>query len=86
MSFFKKKPKEIKPHKEIDIQKEIKKAEKEEEGLWIKCSSCHELLFKKEVERNLDVCLKCSYHFPIPVDKRVSLIFDEGSFQRCTGP
>lgn len=85
MSFFKKKPKEIKPHKEIDIQKEIKKAEKEEEGLWIKCSSCHELLFRKEVERNLDVCLKCSYHFPIPVEKRVSLIFDEGSFTELYG-
>ena len=80
MAFFKKKEKEIRPHKEIDIQKEIKKAEKEEEGLWIKCSFCQELLFRKEVERNLDVCPKCSYHFPIPVDKRISLIFDEGSF------
>ena len=80
MALFKKKEKEKKPHKEIDIQKEIKKAEKEDESLWIKCSSCQELLYRKEVERNLDVCLKCSYHFPISVEKRIALIFDEGSF------
>ncbi|MGD0230471.1 MAG: acetyl-CoA carboxylase, carboxyltransferase subunit beta [Syntrophorhabdales bacterium] len=80
MGLFKKKEKEKKPHKEIDIQKEIRKAEKEEESLWIKCSFCRELLYRKEVERNLDVCLKCSYHFPIPVEKRIDLTFDEGSF------
>jgi len=81
MALFKKKEKEKNLHKEIDIQKEIKRAEKEEEGLWIKCSSCQELLYRKEVERNLDVCPKCSYHFPISVEKRIDLTFDRGSFQ-----
>ena len=80
MALFKKKEKEQKPRKEIDIRKEIKKAEKEEEGLWIKCNSCKELLFRKEVERNLHVCPKCSYHFPISVETRIGLTFDEGSF------
>ena len=79
MSLFKKKEKEIKPYKEIDIQKEIKKAEKEE-SLWIKCSSCQELLYRKEVERNQHVCLKCFYHFPISIENRISLTFDEGTF------
>ncbi len=78
MGLFKKKEK--KPHKEIDIQREIRKAEKEEESLWIKCSFCKELLYKKEVERNLDVCPKCSYHFPISVEKRIALTFDRGTF------
>ena len=58
MSIFKKKDKEIKPHKEIDIQKEIKQVKKNE-SLWIKCSSCQELLYRKAVERNHHVCLKC---------------------------
>lgn len=80
MGLFKKKDKEKKPHKEIDIQREIKRAEKEDESLWIKCSSCQELLYRKEVERNLDICLKCSYHFPISVDKRIALTFDQDSF------
>ncbi len=84
MGFFKRKSSEVKPHKEIDIQKEIKKATKEE-SLWIKCSSCQELLYKKEVERNQNVCLKCSYHFPITVETRVSLTFDKGSFTELYG-
>ena len=79
MGLFKKKEKEIKPYKEIDIQKEIKKAEKEE-PLWIKCSSCQELLYRKEVERNLHVCLKCFYHFPISVENRIALTFDKNTF------
>jgi acetyl-CoA carboxylase carboxyl transferase subunit beta len=79
MGFFKKKDKDVKPYKEIDIQKEIKKAEKEE-SLWIKCSSCQELLYRKEVERNLHVCLKCFYHFPISVENRIALTFDKNTF------
>lgn len=79
MGLFKKKVKEKKPHKEIDIQKEIKKTEGEE-SLWIKCNSCQELLYKKAVERNRYVCPKCTYHFPIGVDTRIKMTFDKGSF------
>lgn len=79
MGFFSRKDKEKKPHKEIDIQRELKKVEKDE-SLWIKCSSCQELLYRREVERNQHVCPKCLYHFPINVDVRVELTFDRGSF------
>jgi acetyl-CoA carboxylase carboxyl transferase subunit beta len=79
MGFFTKKDKERKPHKEIDIQKEIKHAERDE-SLWIKCSSCQELLYKREVERNQHVCPKCFYHFPLTVENRIVAIFDKGSF------
>ena len=77
MGLFKKKIVPLKPYKKIDIQKEIKRAEREDETLWIKCSSCQELLYRKEVERNLNVCPKCSYHFPISVEKRIALTFDK---------
>ncbi len=50
------------------------------EGLWLKCDSCKEVVYRKEIERNAKVCPKCSYHFPISVDERISLILDEGSF------
>jgi len=80
MSLFRKKDKEKKPYKEIDIQRELKRAEKDE-SLWIKCSSCQELLYRKEVERNQNVCLKCFYHFPISVENRISMTFDKGSFE-----
>lgn len=81
MGFFTRKEKdtERKPHKEIDIAKEIKHAERDE-SLWVKCSSCQELLYKREVERNQHVCPKCFYHFPLTVENRIATIFDKGSF------
>jgi acetyl-CoA carboxylase carboxyl transferase subunit beta len=81
MGFFTRKEKDIerKPYKEIDIAKEIKHAERDE-SLWIKCSSCQELLYKREVERNQHVCPKCFYHFPLTVENRIATIFDKGSF------
>jgi acetyl-CoA carboxylase carboxyl transferase subunit beta len=79
MGLFKKRDKEKKPYREINIQKEISKAEKEE-SLWRKCNSCQELLYRKEVERNRHVCPKCFYHFPISVENRIALTFDRGSF------
>lgn len=80
MGLFKKKSK--KAHKEIDIKKEIKKAEAEkEEALWIKCTSCMEILYRKEVERNFNICPKCSYHFPITVERRIELTFEPNTFK-----
>ncbi len=79
MGLFTKKDKERKPPKTIDIEKEIKQAEKGE-SLWLKCSSCQELLYKREVERNWHVCPKCFYHFPLTVENRIALTFDKGSF------
>jgi acetyl-CoA carboxylase carboxyl transferase subunit beta len=50
------------------------------EGLWTKCQSCHEVIYSKEVERNLNVCPKCDHHFRIPAKKRLELILDNGSY------
>jgi acetyl-CoA carboxylase carboxyl transferase subunit beta len=47
---------------------------------WIKCKSCEELMFYKEVQKQLDVCPKCDYHFRIGADRRIELLADEGSF------
>lgn len=49
-------------------------------GLWVKCEFCGEIIYKKEIEVNLDVCQKCNYHFRIGSQKRLAMIFDEGSF------
>ncbi len=51
------------------------------EGLWIKCPSCSEIIYKKELERNLEVCPKCNYHFRLKALRRIEIIFDEGSFK-----
>jgi len=49
-------------------------------GLWVKCEHCGEIIYKKEVERNLDVCPKCNYHFRISARSRINITFDEGTF------
>jgi acetyl-CoA carboxylase carboxyl transferase subunit beta len=48
------------------------------EGLWVKCSSCKEPIYRKEVVKNLSVCPKCSFHFRISARERLDLLFDSG--------
>ncbi len=50
------------------------------EGVWKKCPHCQEIVYAKEVERNLNVCPKCDYHFRISARERIALILDEDSF------
>ena len=33
------------------------------DGIWTKCPGCNEILFNKELEKNLKVCTKCGHHF-----------------------
>ncbi|MDT8444367.1 MAG: acetyl-CoA carboxylase, carboxyltransferase subunit beta [Desulfuromonadales bacterium] len=49
-------------------------------GLWTKCKNCEEIIYSKEIERNLNVCPKCDYHFRISARKRIDLVIDEGTF------
>ena len=51
------------------------------EGIWVKCESCNEIIYRKEVEKNLNVCPNCGYHFRISALQRMALLVDEGSFQ-----
>jgi len=50
-------------------------------GLWVKCKYCNEIVYRKEVERNLNVCPKCNYHFRITAREWIDLLCDQGSFQ-----
>ncbi len=50
------------------------------EGLWVKCTSCKEIIYRKEFEKNLKVCPKCNYHFRIGTKERIALTVDSGSF------
>ena len=51
------------------------------EGLWIKCDSCKEIVYRAEVERVGRVCPKCRYPFRISARERIALLADEGSFE-----
>ncbi len=61
-------------------EQRIDKKVKIPEGLWIKCENCKEIVYKKEIEKNLKVCPKCNYHFRISAKERLKLMVDEGSF------
>ena len=50
------------------------------EGLWTKCPSCDDIVFTKDIERNLRVCPKCDYHYRLPAHDRLAMTLDEGSF------
>jgi len=50
------------------------------EGLWIKCNNCAEIVYSKEIDRNLKVCPKCDYHFRITARERIELLVDPGTF------
>jgi len=49
------------------------------EGLWTKCSVCTAVLYRPELERNLQVCPKCSHHMRIGARNRLELFLDPGS-------
>jgi len=50
------------------------------DDIWSKCPTCKEISFRKEVERNLNVCPKCGHHFRLTVGQRLSITVDRGSW------
>lgn len=51
------------------------------EGIWAKCQGCSAVLYRAELERNLEVCPKCGHHMRITARKRLERLLDEGSHQ-----
>ena len=51
------------------------------EGLWMRCPSCEQMLYKSSVVENLNVCPECQHHFRISATDRINYLVDEGSFQ-----
>jgi acetyl-CoA carboxylase carboxyl transferase subunit beta len=51
------------------------------EGLWVKCESCRQIIWKKDLEENLNVCPKCDKHFRIDARTRLSLLLDDNQYE-----
>lgn len=49
------------------------------EGVWTKCDSCGQVLYRAELERNLEVCPKCDHHMRMSARNRLHSLLDEGS-------
>jgi acetyl-CoA carboxylase carboxyl transferase subunit beta len=70
VSWFKR-DKSTDPPKIDESEKRVKT-----EGLWLKCEGCRQIIWKKDLETNLNVCSKCGQHFRIDAPARLALLFD----------
>ncbi len=51
------------------------------EGLWVKCEGCRKIIWKKDLDANLNVCPNCDKHFRIDARARLAQLFDDGQFE-----
>jgi acetyl-CoA carboxylase carboxyl transferase subunit beta len=51
------------------------------EGLWVKCEGCRQIIWKKDMEDNLEVCPKCDKHFRIDARTRLTQLLDQGEYE-----
>jgi acetyl-CoA carboxylase carboxyl transferase subunit beta len=51
------------------------------DGLWSRCDSCNEILYRKTLEQNLFICPRCNFHFRIGCRKYVEILLDEGRLE-----
>ena len=60
-----------KPERKLDIP----------DGLWLRCDSCSEILYRKTLEQNLFICPRCNHHFRIGCRKYVEILLDDGKLE-----
>ena len=70
MAWFRRKEQNLKESKKKDIPS----------GLWEKCSSCNEILYKIELDKRHSVCHHCNHHFRVSPDVYLNLFFEEGQY------
>ncbi len=51
------------------------------EGLWVKCENCRQIIWKKDLEENMNVCPKCEKHFRIDARTRLAQLLDENQYE-----
>jgi acetyl-CoA carboxylase carboxyl transferase subunit beta len=77
MTWFKRESSEIEPGGEKRVRTE---------GLWVKCDQCRQVIWKKDLDQNWNVCTKCDRHFRIDARSRLALLLDNVNGQPNPGP
>jgi acetyl-CoA carboxylase carboxyl transferase subunit beta len=72
MAWFKRQSGDLEPQAEKKIRTE---------GLWVKCENCRQIIWKKDLEENFNVCPKCGKHFRIDARTRLAQLFDNGEYE-----
>jgi acetyl-CoA carboxylase carboxyl transferase subunit beta len=72
MAWFKRESAELEPTGEKRVRTE---------GLWVKCEGCRQIIWKKDLEANWNVCPRCERHFRIDARTRLALLLDDDNYQ-----
>jgi acetyl-CoA carboxylase carboxyl transferase subunit beta len=72
MAWFKRESGELEPTGEKRVRTE---------GLWVKCEGCRQIIWKKDLEANWNVCPRCDRHFRIDAKTRLALLLDDENYQ-----
>jgi acetyl-CoA carboxylase carboxyl transferase subunit beta len=72
MAWFKRQSGELETSREKKVRTE---------GLWVKCDDCRQIIWKKDLEENLNVCPKCDKHFRIDARTRLALLLDDNQYE-----
>ena len=76
MAWFKRQTGELDPTGEKRVRTE---------GLWVKCENCRQIIWKKDLEGNMNVCPKCDKHFRIDARTRLSQLLDDAHYDTFDG-
>ena len=76
MAWFKRQSGELEPSGEKKVRTE---------GLWVKCDGCRQIIWKKDLEENLNVCPKCEKNFRIDARTRLSQLLDDTQYETFDG-
>jgi acetyl-CoA carboxylase carboxyl transferase subunit beta len=72
LAWFKRESGDLQPSEEKRVRTE---------GLWVKCEGCRQIIWKKDLEDNHNVCPKCEHHFRIDAPTRLMLLLDEDTIE-----
>ena len=76
MAWFKRQSGELEPSGEKKVRTD---------GLWVKCDGCRQIIWKKDLEENLNVCPKCEKHFRIDARTRLAQLLDDNQYETFDG-
>ncbi len=78
MSWFKRdRPEDNKSPKPENGERKVRT-----EGLWQKCEGCRQIIWKKELEANWNICPKCGFHSRVDAVTRLKLLLDDGAYEQ----
>ena len=56
--------------------------EETKQNLWIKCNSCDQMIFEKDLNKNFNICTTCNFHMPLYPKERMKFLLDDNTFEQ----